>query len=260
MSLENTKNICVKALGQTGYYFEFGDINVLIDPYLSDYVRKIEGDDLKRLIAIPIFPDDFIKVDWLLITHDHIDHCDPETIVPLINKFPDIKIMGPHSVRKALEKMGVNCERFFLASNEWLTLEENLRVKAVPAAHPVIRKYDDGTYNCIGYMIDFFNKKIYHSGDTSVDEELITALKRENRIDVGFISVNERNYYRDKAGIIGNMTVREAFQFARDVNVQSFVPMHWDMFEVNAVYREEIELLYNKIQPGFNLEVNPTLI
>ena len=253
-------NIVVKALGQTGYYFELGDINILIDPYLSDYVQKKEGDELKRLIPVPVKPEEFNKVDWLLITHDHIDHCDPETIVPLINKFPDLKILGPHPVCRALEKFGVNKAQFFLASTEWYSLSDNLRVKAVPAAHPVIRKHEDGTYDCVGYLIEYSGKKIYHSGDTSVNEELINVLKKEDCIDVGFISVNERNYYRDKAGIIGNMSVREAFQFARDINVLSFIPMHWDMFEVNAVYKEEIELLYNKIQPGFDLEINPTLI
>ena len=86
-------NIVVKALGQTGYYFELGDLNILIDPYLSDYVQKKEGDELKRLIPVPVKPEEFNKVDWLLITHDHIDHCDPETIVPLINKFPGLKIV-----------------------------------------------------------------------------------------------------------------------------------------------------------------------
>ena len=253
MLVEDSK-IKVSALGQTGFYFEIGDQNVLIDPYLSDYVQKKEGDLLKRLVPIPIMPEEFERVDWLLITHAHIDHCDPDTVIPLVEKFENIKILGPLPVHEFLRQIGVKKERLHLASNDWMNLGGSLNIKAVPAAHPDIKKYDDESYECVGYLMEFMGKKIYHSGDTSVCQELIDALQVENMIDVGFISVNERNYYRDQAGIIGNMSVREAFQFAIDAGVRCFVPMHWDMFEVNCVYKEEIELLYNKIRPDFRLE------
>lgn len=256
----NSEDIKVRALGQTGYYYEFGRNNVLIDPYLSDYVQKMEGDELKRLIPIPIRPDEFDKIDWLLITHNHIDHCDPETILPLVEKFQDLKVLGPRPVCESLKKFGIKSDRFLLATNEWFSLGDDLRVKAVPAAHPMIEKHEDGTCSCIGFLVEYSGKKIYHSGDTSVDEVLIDILKTEGPIDAGFISVNERNYYRDKAGIIGNMSVREAFQFAIDINVSCFIPMHWDMFEANSVYIEEIELLYNKINPSFSLKINPEFI
>ncbi len=250
----NSNAIKVTALGQTGYFFEIGNKNVLIDPYLSDYVRKKEGGKLKRLIPIPIKPSEFERVDWLLITHAHIDHCDPETILPLVKKFKKLNIVGPRPVCEVLTKLGVEKGRLHVASNERKFLGDVLSIKAVPAAHPTIKRYDDGTCDCIGYIIESSGKKIYHSGDTSVCQELIDILRKEGSIDVGFISVNERNFYRDKAGIIGNMSVREAFQFAVDIGVECFVPMHWDMFEVNSVYREEIELLYKKIRPGFRLE------
>lgn len=260
MNYIKNKNIKVVPLGQAGFYFEFGDVAVLIDPYLSDFVQKTEGNDLERLIPIPIKPDDFKKIDWLLVTHEHIDHCDPDTILPLINKFPNLKILGPHPVCSVLENLGINKEQIFLATTDWKIINKELKVKAAPASHPEVVKYDDGTYEAVGFVIEYKGKKIYHTGDTSVDEEVINVLKKEELIDVGFISVNEKNYYRDKAGIIGNMTLREAFQFAQDINVSLFIPMHWDMFEPNFVYREEIELLYRKIQPDFDLKINPEII
>jgi L-ascorbate metabolism protein UlaG (beta-lactamase superfamily) len=130
----------------------------------------------------------------------------------------------------------------------------------VPAAHPDIKRTVEGYLECLGYLIKFKGKKIYHSGDTSVNKELIEELKQEKHIDIAFISVNEKNYYRDEMGIIGNMSVREAFHMAEDISAKVVVPMHWDMFKQNCVYREEIELLYQKIKPNFELKIRPEYI
>ena len=127
-------------------------------------------------------------------------------------------------------------------------------------AHPKIERDEEGFLRCVGYLISYAGRKIYHSGDTSVDRELISALQAERPIDTAFVSVNEKNYYRDSRGIIGNMSVRDAFQLAQDVGVETVVPMHWDMFEVNSVFLEEIELLHRKLRPGFRLVINPRKI
>ena len=133
-------------------------------------------------------------------------------------------------------------------------------IRAVPAAHPWVEDDGEGGWRCIGYLIEFRGRRIYHSGDTSLDSEIISNLTNAGPIDVAFISVNERNYYRDRMGVIGNMSVRDAFMFAGDIGARLVVPMHWDMFECNSVYREEIELLYRKMNMEFCMEINPTSI
>ena len=73
-------------------------------------------------------------------------------------------------------------------------------------------------------------------------------------IDYAFLPVNEKNFIASITNIIGNMSVREAFHFAEKIGAKRLVPMHYDMFANNRVYPEEIELLYDKIQPSFKLE------
>ncbi|MGE4056620.1 MAG: MBL fold metallo-hydrolase, partial [Vicinamibacterales bacterium] len=67
-------------------------------------------------------------------------------------------------------------------------------------------------------------------------------------------------YYRDGRGIIGNMSVREAFQMAADLGVTTLVPMHWDLFAPNSVPREELALLYELLRPPFRLVLNPASV
>ena len=70
-------------------------------------------------------------------------------------------------------------------------------------------------------------------------------------------TINERNFFRDRCGIIGNMSLREAFEFADEIQSEQVVPLHWDMFAINAVDIEEIRLTYKILKSSFSLLVRP---
>lgn len=63
-------------LGQCGFRFEFKKVTVYTDPYLSDHVAEVEGQDMRRLKPILIDPSRVADADYVLITHAHMDHCD----------------------------------------------------------------------------------------------------------------------------------------------------------------------------------------
>jgi L-ascorbate metabolism protein UlaG (beta-lactamase superfamily) len=47
---------------------------------------------------------------------------------------------------------------------------------------------------------------------------------------------------------------------AAEIGVRTLVPMHWDMFAPNSVFREEIELVYGRLNAPFALSINPTAV
>ena len=250
--------IKLQFLGQVGYRLDIGGCIIYIDPYLSNSVHEKENPDLVRLIPIPIIPSEVEDANYVLITHGHRDHCDEETLIPLANASPACKFVVPVNVGNYLIKIGLAKERIINIKESFIDLSNKIKLYIVPAAHPKIELNKEGGWSCVGYVIEYQNKRLYHAGDTSVHEELIYKLKEIGKIDIGFIPVNECNYYREKNGIIGNMSVRDAFMFAEEIGVSIFVPTHWDMFTVNQVYREEIELLFKKLRPSFKLLFNPT--
>ena len=127
----------------------------------------------------------------------------------------------------------------------------------IPAAHPKISYDVDNVPNCLGWLLEFDSQKIYVAGDTSLCEDLIDFLKKFNSIDIGLLPVNEDNYYRRKRGIVGNMSIREAFQFAIDIKIKKLVPVHWDLFEANSVSPDEIKAVYkHHNQLPFDLIMN----
>jgi L-ascorbate 6-phosphate lactonase len=102
-------------------------------------------------------------------------------------------------------------------------------------------------------VLEANGERLLVTGDTSLTDDLLDELRDLAPFKAAFLPVNERNYMREKAGIIGNMTLREAFWLASELNVATLVPQHWDMFAANAVHREEIELLYKLEAPPFAL-------
>jgi len=246
----------IEFLGQAGFRFCFGEKVIYIDPYLSNSVAETESDDLQRLVEIPFEPEDVSDADILLITHDHQDHCDLATVLPLLDASRDCKVISTARVKEILADNGVDRDRLVLAREDWFPIGDNLEIRAIPAAHPTTLRDKDGNLSATGFLVRYMNRHVYHSGDTCVTQEIIDLL-REAGVDTAILPVNEKNFFRDRRGIIGNMSVREAFQFAVEIGARTVIPMHWDMFAENCVYKDEIELLYKKISPDFDLVFAP---
>jgi L-ascorbate 6-phosphate lactonase len=252
--------IYVTPLGQAGFKFVFGETVIYVDPYLTDSVAEADGDDLRRMIPPPFGPQEAKDADYLLVSHLHLDHCDPATLLPIYENSGHCRFICPKEVAQHLRQLGIDNKRVIFACEDWIQISQELRILPIPAAHPEVEKDKDNFPRCVSFLIEHGGRKIYHGGDTSPEKFLIETLKRFRPIDAAFLPVNERNYYREKRGIIGNMSVREAFAMAEEIGVRTLVPTHWDLFAPNAVYRDEIELLYRHLQPSFRLVINPSEI
>ena len=253
--------INISWLGQSGLRLDAGGSVVYVDPYLSDSVEKIHGARYERMVSAPTRPEDIDDANYVLITHEHLDHCDPDTLPALAATSPNCLFLAPYEVGKALEGFGI-CEERILAPNEtWLPLGSGVQVHPVPAAHPLVERDGNGFLRYFGYVIDCEGTRIYHAGDTSPHEHVIKSVCELGPIDVALLPVNEINFFRSRMGIVGNMSVREAFGLAIEIGAKTVVPIHWDMFEPNCVYPEEIQLVYEKMFPStqrpFALAFNP---
>lgn len=244
-------------LGQCGFRFQLGRTVVYTDPYLTNHVAEIEGQEMQRLRPAPVEPASVSDADFVLITHAHLDHCDLKTLVPLSFASSACRFVCPNEVAKLLIGAGIDARRVILACEDWIMLGQEARVMPVPAAHPRIEKDNEGYLRCVGYVMECGGRKLYHGGDGSPDHRVFDRLNRLRPIDVAFIPVNERNFYREKRGIVGNMSVREAFQMAEDIGIKTLVPTHWDMFAPNSVFKEELVLLYELMRPPFEMRLDP---
>lgn len=250
-------SVLITSLGQAGFRLSLGGTVIYIDPYLSDRVERMEGARLKRLRPAPYGGEQIVDASFVLISHVHADHCDVDTLLPLSRASPGCCFIGPLDVVNYLAREGVPRERLMIANRDPLELGSGISVYPLPAAHKQMEQDFEGFLRFLGYVICYEGKRYLHTGDTCVHALLIERARQLGPIDVAFLPVNECNYFRDRAGIIGNMSIREAFRFAEEIGARSVVPMHYDMFEPNQAYREEIQIVYDKSQPAFELQLDP---
>lgn len=196
-------------LGQAGLLIEKGDFTVMIDPYLSDSVIKVNPRNWRR---VPVKEELFeIKPDLMIFTHNHLDHYDPETAPRFIGPDTDVTVLAPTSVWTEVKKLGgVNNYVQFNRHTEWT--QGGLRFKAVLAAH------SDTTP--IGVIIEDGDKKYYVTGDTLYNTDIFEDIPDD--IYAVFLPVN---------GVGCNMNMEDGKRFCEQIKPQVAVPYHCGMFD-----------------------------
>jgi len=101
-------------LGQAGFAFQYSSILFLIDPYLSDSLaKKYKNKELphRRMMAAPILPDEVSNLDFVLCSHKHSDHMDPETLPVLAENNKNCRFILPEAHRKYALTLGLPEDR-----------------------------------------------------------------------------------------------------------------------------------------------------
>ena len=91
-------------LGQAGLLFETNNIKVIVDPYLSDSVEKIQPHNKRR---VPVNTDFLgIKPDIIVLTHNHLDHTDPETLSHFLEDNSEVCVLASYNAWQTVRKFG----------------------------------------------------------------------------------------------------------------------------------------------------------
>lgn len=247
---------CVEHLGQSGLKNNADRTYILADPNLSYSVEELDSPELVRVVPIACSPSSRKKVYWALITHKHMDHCDPLTIPVLSEASRQAKCVAPEPKRRQLKEWGNAAERILEETAEWIELGSDLRMLALPAAHPHVLVDQDDQPKAVGSLLERFGKRVWLTGDTSICEELIRYLQGLMSIHVARLPVNEENYFRRGCGIVGNMSVRKACGLAAESRIKQVVPEHWDIFIINSTNPDKIESIDRAYDGPFRLVVN----
>lgn len=214
----------IRWIGQGGYILEDGETQIIIDPYLSDAVDK-DGNNL-RMVEAPIQPEDIIA-DYIIGTHDHLDHIDSEAIERM--NLSDIHFLVPSSCEERLRTLG--CKKITTIDVGESVLAGSFKITAVFANH---------TVDAIGIVVEHGWLKLYFTGDTLYHTKL-EAMK-DWGITAMFVCIN---------GKLGNMNVDEAVKLTKIVKPQIGVPTHYGMFASNT---QDPVKYTSQINNGFIME------
>jgi L-ascorbate metabolism protein UlaG (beta-lactamase superfamily) len=223
-------------LGQSGFLVQWRGAHLLLDPYLSDSLTKKYAATDKphiRMTARVVDPSRLDFIDVVTSSHNHTDHLDGETLRPLLQANPELKLVAPEANRQFVaERLGIDPQLpLGLRDGESVSMGE-FKLTAVLAAHEELGP------EYLGYVVQFGPWTLYHSGDTLLYEGMAERL-RQFRIDVALLPINGRAPERRVAG---NLDAREAAELGKSIGARVVIPCHYEMFTFNtADPREFVE-------------------
>ena len=233
-------------LGQLSFVVKLGEIVIYFDPFLSEHPSR----NIQTLLR----PEELTNADFIFGSHDHIDHIDRDVWHQLSISSPNAKFIVPKLLISSLSvELGIALERFVGLDDGATSLEKNLKITGIAAAHEFLdRDPVTGNYPYLGFIVECNNCIVYHSGDTCIYEGMQTKLHKWNKIDVMFIPINGRDGKRYKMDLIGNMTYQEAVDLAGDLRPGLVVPAHYEMFSLNSedplLFANYLEAKYPEVE------------
>lgn len=226
-------------LGQSGFLIQWQGRHLLIDPYLSDSLTKKYAGTNKphiRMTERVVAPERLDFVDVVTSSHNHTDHLDGETLIPLLRANPDLKMIVPRAnVDFAAERLQVRPDRLTpIRVDDPPLVMHPFSFAALPSAHESLEQDENGDHRFIGLIIKVGKWTIYHSGDCIPYDGLVATL-RKWKLDLALLPINGRDPGR---GVAGNFNGKEAMELAKAAGAGLVIPCHYEMFEFNTASPE----------------------
>lgn len=200
---ENThiesNQVHVTFINHATFLLQLKNINILTDPIWSERASPVQFLGPKRVRPPGLAFEQLPPIDIVLISHNHFDHMDKETIKRLEQKFSPQFIVGLGD-KVLLQSFGV---KNVIEMDWWQeTRIKNLTITYTPAQHFSARSLTDRFYSLWGgFMItNELNQNIYFSGDTGLSSYFSDIKKKFTEIHLAFLPIGAyepRDFMKD---------------------------------------------------------------
>ena len=196
-------------LGQAGLLFEADGKKIMVDPYLSNSCGKLNPKSNRR---VPV-DESFLKMkpDIIILTHDHLDHTDPETLEHYLCGDECVLVLASYNAWNKARTIGKD-NNYVNFNRNTVWTEGNITFTAVKADHSDLC--------AIGVIINYEGKNYYVTGDSLYNKDIFADLPRD--IEAVFLPVN---------GVGNNFNMVDARRFAKDCGAKKAVPLHVGLFD-----------------------------
>jgi len=223
-SLNPDSNVVVW-FGHSSYFMQLDGKNFLVDPVLSGSIspfritnKSFKGSDIYSV-------DDLPDIDYLIITHDHWDHLDYETVTKLKPRIH--KIIAALGIGSHLEYWGFDKTK--IIELDWYDeskLDSGFVITATPARHFSGRLFKRNQTLWSSFVLKTPTKNIFISGDGGYDTHFKTIGDKFGPFDLAFLECGQYNEYWKYIHCMPEKTVQAAI----DLQTKIFIPIHWSKF------------------------------
>lgn len=202
---------------------------LLIDPMLGPDTTPMTPFSNERFTENSLaLIDDFPEIDLILLTHDHYDHLDYDSIQKLKSKTK--KYFVALGVKRHLVEWGVDPE--LITEFDWWNdqMLADIKITFTPTRHFSGRGLTDrGKSFWGGWAFSTETENIWFSGDGGYGDHFQAVGERLGPFDFAFMECGQ---YNDDWRPI-HMFPDESVQAALDAGVKKGMPVHWAGFSLS---------------------------
>ncbi|WP_280154744.1 MBL fold metallo-hydrolase [Piscinibacter sp. XHJ-5] len=219
-------------IGHASVYVELDGLRLLIDPVFAEQVSPLPVGP-RRFHRPPIALADLPPIDAVLISHDHYDHLDMDTVRHLGAR--GTRFFVPLGIGAHLERWGIAPAQ--IEELEWWQQRTlgGVQFVCTPTRHYSGRGLSDrsatlwSSWSVVGPRHRFF-----YSGDTGYSAHFKEIGARLGPFDIAFIKIGA--YGPGASWVDIHMPPEQAVQVHRDVRGKRMFPVHWSTF--NLAYHD----------------------
>jgi L-ascorbate metabolism protein UlaG (beta-lactamase superfamily) len=220
-------------VGHATFMLELGGQTLLIDPNFANWLVLVKR--LRRPgVELPKLP----PVDWVLITHAHMDHLNRPSLRRIVGNTRRVTGRAPGIILPRRTKDLVRDIEFsqVIELERWESFQAGpLEITHTPARHWGARMLHDSHRGFGGYVIEGAGHSIYHSGDTAYFEGFREIGQRlAPRLALLPIGAYQPDSFR---GV--HASPEDALRGFLDLGAETMVPMHYGTFRLSEEPMEE---------------------
>ena len=218
-------------IGHSSFLLRLPGLTLLTDPVFSDRCSPLSFAGPKRVRKPGIALQDLPKIDLILLSHNHYDHMDLDSLRLLRRHFPEVRIVTMLGNAKYLAKKGLPGAIELDWWQETTLLDAH--ITATPARHFAARTLWD-RYETLwgGFFLTHKGRKIYFAGDSGYTKYFAEIGQKLGAPDLAMIPIGAYEP-RDFMGPM-HINPAEAVQALQDLNAARAVGMHFGTFQLTA--------------------------
>jgi L-ascorbate metabolism protein UlaG (beta-lactamase superfamily) len=215
-------------LGHASFYIRTSGKTVLIDPVFGD------PSFIKKFVEVPNPIEKIKTVDYVLLSHDHRDHCDEATIRQVAAKFPNAKFLAGLRMEELLRDWVTPTNEIQTAGwfQQFNLPDETAKITFLPVRHWCRRGLFDFNHKLWGgYVIEGGGKTVYFGGDSGFGSHYKETAEVFPQIDYFLIGIGA---YSPRWFMEPNHnSPSDAAQAFIDSKAKILVPMHYGTFDLS---------------------------
>jgi L-ascorbate metabolism protein UlaG (beta-lactamase superfamily) len=199
--------------------------------------------------------EDMPEIDMLILSHDHYDHLDYQTITKLIPKVKNF--YAALGVGEHLEYWGVKPEN--IIEFDWMEshqISPDISLTATPARHFSGRSITRAKSLWTSFVLNIHGYKLFLGGDSGYDTHFKMIGEKFGPFDFALL---ENGQYNLDWHFIHSLP-EETAQIAQDLNVKAFMPVHWAKFALAFHDWNEPMIRLKKVTDEQNIKMATPLI